>query len=41
MAQWLEKLELSYNVRVERISVDKLDHPGYVNARVTLAGVAG
>jgi len=38
MAQWLEKLELNYNIHVERISVDKLDQAGYVNARVTLAG---
>lgn len=40
MAQWLEKLELGYNIHVDRISVDRLDSPGFVNARVTLAGAA-
>ena len=40
MAQWLEKLELGYNIHVDRISIDRLDSPGFVNARVTLAGSA-
>jgi len=36
---WLEKLETSYNIRVERISIDKLDRAGFVNVRLTLEGV--
>jgi general secretion pathway protein M len=40
MAQWLEKLELGYNIHVDRISVDRLDASGFVNARVTMAGAA-
>lgn len=40
MAQWLEKLELTYNIHVERISIDKLPRSGFVNARLTLVGAA-
>jgi len=40
MSQWLEKLELTYNIHVDRISIDKEDRSGFVNARVTLAGAA-
>ena len=39
MTQWLEKLETSYNIRVERISIDKQDRAGFVNVRLTLEGV--
>jgi len=39
MAQWLEKLEMTYNIRIERISIDKQDRAGFVNARLTLEGV--
>jgi general secretion pathway protein M len=40
IAQWLEKLASSYSIRVDRITIDKIDHTGFVNARVTLAGAA-
>jgi len=39
VARWLEKLDVSYNIQVERISIDKLDRSGFVNVRLTLAGI--
>jgi general secretion pathway protein M len=35
---WLEQLSVKYGIHVDEITVDRLDRPGLVNARVSLQG---
>ena len=40
ISRWLDKLDTSHSVRVERITIDKLERAGFVNVRLTLAAGA-
>ncbi|MFQ5469875.1 MAG: type II secretion system protein GspM [Gammaproteobacteria bacterium] len=40
VTRWLEQLDKQYNIHVGKITIDKDDQSGFVNARITLEGTS-